>query len=396
VFAGTPRSAQLLIHPLRARRGLLGADACVATIEQQSREAGARELHVQPVLTTRFGPTACAILCALVACVTSSHCAVADPVEDFYRGKQIRIVIRAAPGGNYDLYSRLLARHIVRFIPGQPVAIPVNMPGGSGLTALNYVADVHPRDGSVLTMVTQTFPLEQALALNDKLKVDLRALNWIANMSDATSVLLTSRMSATRTIEDAKRRETIIGVPSLADASAWLTMITNGTLGTRFKLVPGYTSGPNMNLAMERGEIEGRGTSNPKAMFAGGSERGADGRPLFNPIVQWGLKPNPDYPEAPLLIALAATPEQKVVFDFVGRVASLARPIATNQDVPPERVAALRRAFDSTMKDPEFLSEAERQLMEIRPMAGEGLARLVTDIVNAPASVVDEVRRAVR
>src|SRR5262245_64821329 len=88
--------------------------------------------------------------------------AAADPIEDFYRGKQIRIVIRAAPGGNYDLYSRLLARHIVRFIPGHPTAIPVNMPGGSGLTALNYVADVHPRDGTVLTMVTQTFPLEQA------------------------------------------------------------------------------------------------------------------------------------------------------------------------------------------------------------------------------------------
>jgi len=333
-------------------------------------------------------------IAALVAFAAGA--ATADPVEDFYKGRQIRIVIRATPGGNYDLYSRLLARHIARFIPGHPIAIPVNMPGGSGLTALNYVADVHPRDGTVLTMVTQTFPLEQALALNDKLKVDMRALNWIGNMSDATSVLLTSRASATRTIEDAKRRETIIGVPSLADASAWLTLITNGTLGTKFKLVPGYTSGPNMNLAMERGEIEGRGTSNPKAMFAGGSERGANGRPLFNLILQWGLKPNTDYPEAPLLSALASTSEQKVVFDFVGRVASLARPIATNQDVPPERVAALRRAFEATMKDPEFLSEAERQLMEITPMAGEELAQLVTDIVDAPASIIEEVRRAVR
>ena len=109
-------------------------------------------------------------------------------------------------------------------------------------------------------------------------------------MSDATSFLLTARASATRTIDDAKRRETIIGVPSLADASAWLTLVTNGTLGTRFKLVPGYTSGPDMNLAMERGEIDGRGTSNPKAMFAGGSARGADGQPLFNLILQWGLK----------------------------------------------------------------------------------------------------------
>jgi tripartite-type tricarboxylate transporter receptor subunit TctC len=338
----------------------------------------------------------CYCIVSAVAAVSLIAPAAADPVEDFYKGKQIRLVIRAAPGGNYDLYTRLIARHIVRFIPGRPSAIPVNMPGGSGLTALNYVTDVHPRDGTVLTMVTQTFPLEQALNLNDKLKVDMRRLNWIGNMSDATSFLLTTRASPTKTLDDAQRRETIIGVPSLADATAWLTLITNGTLGTRFKLVPGYTSGPNMNLAMERGEIEGRGTSNPKAMFTGGAERGPDGRPLFNFLLQWGLKKNQDYPDTPLLGELAANAEQKVVFDFVGRVASLARPIATNYDVPAERVAALRRAFDATMKDPEFLAEAGRQFMEIDPTSGEALQQIVTDIVNAPAAVVEKVRQAVR
>ena len=344
-------------------------------------------------------PAARSIVATLIAVaalgIALPRNALAQPVADFYRGKQLKVIIRAAPGGNYDLYLRLLARHIVRHIPGNPTAVPMNMPGGGGLTSLNYFDKVAPHDGTALTMVTQTQPMDQALGL-DKSNIDMRALNWIGNMSDATSFLLTSRASATRTIEDAKRRETIIGVPSLADASAWLTQVTNGTLGTRFKLVPGYTSGPNMNLAMERGEIDGRGTSNPKGMFAGGSERGADGRPLFNLIVQWGLKQNPDYPEAPLLSDLATSPEQKVVFDFVGRVASLARPIATNADVPAERVAALRRAFDATMKDPEFHAEAERQLMEITPMAGEGLAQLVTDIVNAPASVMEQVRRAVR
>src|SRR4051794_14052080 len=355
----------------------------------------------QPILRQLFSPNMtrmvrCLALAAPVIAAFVALSARADPVEDFYRGKQIRIVIRAAPGGNYDLYSRLLARHIVRFIPGNPTTIPVNMPGGSGLTALNYVADVHAKDGTVLTMMTQTFPLEQALNLNDKLKADMRRLNWIGNMSDATSFLLTSRASQTRTIDDAKRRETVIGVPSLADTSAWLTQVTNGMLGTRFKLVPGYTSGPDMNLAMERGEIDGRGTSNPKAMFAGGAEHGRDGRPLFNFLLQWGVKKNLDFGNVPLLSELATNPEQKAIFDFVCQVASLARPVTTNADVPPERVAALRRAFDLTMKDPEFLAEAERQLMEITPMAGEGLAQLVTDIVNAPASVIEQVRRALR
>ncbi|MEA2988808.1 MAG: hypothetical protein QOG83_1519 [Alphaproteobacteria bacterium] len=331
-----------------------------------------------------------------VSSVLAGAAAKADAVEDFYKGKQIRVVIRATPGGNYDLYSRLLIRHMVRHIPGNPTALPVNMPGGSGLTALNYVADVHPKDGTVLTMVTQSFPLEQALNLNDKLKVDMRRLNWIGNMSDASNFLLTAGRSLTRSLDDAKRRETIIGVPSIADASAWLTNVTNGTLGTRFKLVPGYTSGPDMNLAMERGEIDGRGTSNPNAMVPGGGNAGPDGRPLFNFIMQWGLKKNRDYQNVPLLCELATNAEQKVVFDFVCRVASLARPVVTNADVPAERVQALRRAFDATMKDSEFLAEALRQGMELSPMAGEELAQLVGEIVNAPSAVVEKVRQAVR
>src|SRR5215469_14416007 len=115
----------------------------------------------------------------------------------------------------------------------------------------------------------QSFPLEQALGINDKLKIDMRSLNWIGNVSDASNFLLTSAKSATRTFGDARRRETIIGVPSVADPTAWLAQLSNAMLGTRFKLVPGYTSGPDMNLAMERGEIDGRGTSNPAAMLPG-------------------------------------------------------------------------------------------------------------------------------
>src|ERR1043166_3134416 len=332
-------------------------------------------------------------LCVLAAMATSAR---ADPVEDFYRGKQIRAVIRATPGGNYDLYTRLLIRHMVRFIPGHPTAIAVNMPGGSGLTALNYVADVHPRDGTVLTMVTQTFPLEQALGPNDKRKGDMRRLNWIGNMSDASNILLPSGRSQTKTLGDARRRETIIGVPSLADTSAWLTLITNGTLGTKFKLVPGYTSGPDMNLAMERGEIDGRGTSNPNGMFTGGGTAGPDGKPLFNFLLQWGLKKNKGYEHVPLLSELAAKDDQRLIFDFVCKVASLARPVATNYDVPPERVAALRRAFAMTLTDADFLAEAARTSLEISLQRGDELQALVADIVDAPPDVVEKVRQAVK
>src|SRR3954464_8351549 len=128
--------------------------------------------------------------------------AAADPIEDFYRGKQIRIYIRASPGGNYDIYSRVLARHITRFIPGNPSVLPINMPGGGGVVALNYVANAAPRDGTVLTMITQSFPMDQALGLNKSLKIDLRTLGWIGNLSDTNEFLFTLKDSPTKTLAD--------------------------------------------------------------------------------------------------------------------------------------------------------------------------------------------------
>ena len=135
---------------------------------------------------------------ALLLGLLAQPAAAADPVADFYRGKQIKLYIRAAPGGNYDIYSRLLGRHIGRFIPGNPSVLPINMPGGGGLVALNYVANVAPRDGTVLTMITQSFPMDQTLGLDRNLKVDLRTLNWIGNMSETNEFFYTAKSSPTR------------------------------------------------------------------------------------------------------------------------------------------------------------------------------------------------------
>jgi len=316
----------------------------------------------------------------------------ADPVEDFYKGKQLRFIIRAGPGGNYDLYSRLLARHLVRHIPGRPTAVPENMPGGSGLTALNYVAEIAPKDGTVLTMVTQTFPVEQALGLNRNLKLDLRRLAWLGNMSETNTFLLTSRFSATATLEDAKRRETIMAVPSTADVTAWLTALLNNTLGTRFKLVAGYPSGPAMNLAMERKEVEGRGTTNPHTMFG---DSPGDGAGTFHLLLQSGLRKDRDYPDVPLLRELAGNDEQRRVFDYFSKMGALARPIALAGGVPGERLAALRAAFNATMADEEFLAEARRQSMDIGMMSGEDVQRIVDELVDVAPPLLDRLKQAI-
>src|SRR5258708_3438471 len=310
--------------------------------------------------------------------------AAADPVEDFYRGKQIKIYIRAAPGGNYDVYSRLLGRHLARFLPGNPSVLPINMPGGGGLVALNYVANVAPRDGTVLTMITQSFPMDQALGLDKNLKVDLRSLNWIGNMSETNEFFYTAKSSPTKTLQDARRRETPVAATGAGSIMTQLAAVYNNMLGTRFKVIYGYPSGPDMTLAVERGEVEGRSTSNPQVLGA----RKAEVVAKYNFIIQAGLRKLPGYEDAPLLRQLASGAEQQAVFDFISKAVVVARPIVTNPAVPPERVAALRRAFDAAMADPLLLDEAPRENLEIGTRSGGGLQGIVAENLTPPAPIL--------
>ena len=331
-------------------------------------------------------------LIAAVACVIlAAGAAAADPVADFYQGKQIRFVIRAAPGGNYDLYMRLLARYMVRHVPGSPEAIPVNMPGGGGLTALNYTMNVAPHDGTVLTMVTSTAPMDQVLGNIKTANIDLRSLQWIGNMSDENYFLVTSRESGIRTLDDATRREVRLAGAGVADTQQTLIAVCNSLLGTRFRSIIGYRTGAEMNLAVERREADGRSTTNLPALFA----TRPDGAAAFHPLLQAGLKKSPEFPNVPLLRELARTPEQKVVFEFLSRAVSPGRPVATNGKVPAERVAALRRAFDLAIKDPMLHEDAKRQKLDISPWTGARLQQVVSDILDTPAADIARILRAI-
>jgi tripartite-type tricarboxylate transporter receptor subunit TctC len=332
------------------------------------------------------------LLPVFVIAVLAAAPAVAEPVADFYRGKQIKIYIRAAPGGNYDIYSRLLGRHIARFIPGNPSVLPINMPGGGGLVALNYVANVAPRDGTAITMITQSFPMDQALGLDKNLKVDLRSLNWIGNMSDTNEFFFTAKSSPTRTLQDARMRETPVAATGAGSIMTQLAAVYNNMLGTRFKVIYGYPSGPDMTLAMERGEVEGRSTSNPQVLAPSKAEVTAK----YNFLIQAGLRKLPDYEEVPLLRELAANAEQQAVFDFISKAVVVARPIATNPGVPPERVAALRHAFDAAMADPLFRDEARRENLDIGTRSGEELQAMVAEMLATPPSILAQVAQAIQ
>ena len=333
------------------------------------------------------------LLASLCAGVTPSF-ANAQDESRFYDGKQIRMIIRSGVGGGYDLYSRMLARHIGKHIPGNPSILPVNMPGGGGILAANFVATVAPRDGTILTMVSQGLPTDQALGLTPSFKADLRTFNWIGNMSSSNQVTVVWHTSKTQSFEEAKVRETMIGSTGAGSVSTQLPALFNNLLGTKFKIITGYPDGREVDMAMERGEVEGRGT-NPWASYKSAQPRLVKER-LIRPIIQIGLEKEPDLPDVPLLLDQPVAPEDKPVLEFMSKAVMVGRPIGTTPGVPPARVNVLRRAFDATLKDSEFVAEATAQNAEIDYMSGETLAKIIDDLIGAPPAVHERVKAVLR
>ncbi|MFN3891192.1 MAG: Bug family tripartite tricarboxylate transporter substrate binding protein [Beijerinckiaceae bacterium] len=333
-----------------------------------------------------------AICAALGACAGFAAPAAADPVSSFYAGKQMRFIIRTPPGGDYDQLSRLLARHIGKHIPGQPNVTPQNMPGGGGIIAANYVGQIAPRDGTILTMVSQGLPVDQALGLNPSLKADLREFYWLGNMANSNQLIAVWHTSPTMTIEDAKKRVTTIGSTGAGSMSVQLPAFYNNVLGTRFAIVVGYPNGQHVDLAMERGELEGRGTNTYAGYMT--SKPHYLKEKLLRPLLQVGIEPEAELPGVPLLKDLPLSEADRPIAEYMSKAVSVGRPVATTPGVPADRAAALRKAFDRTLEDPEFKDEAEKMNAEIRPMSGEVLARIVRDLIEAPAPVRARVKQA--
>jgi len=333
--------------------------------------------------------TAAALISALV---TGPACA--DAVADFYKGKQIKFIIRAGVGGTYDLYARLLGRHMGAHIPGNPSILPVNMSGAGGIKAAMYVAEVAPRDGSILTIVSQGLAADQGLGLNPSFQADLRDFNWVGNLSSAGQVVVTWHTSPTRTLADAMARPTVMGVTGAGSISVQIGAVLNNVIGTKLKLVVGYPDGNDVNLAMERGEVEGRCSSPWPSFLAATPHYVLD--KLITPVVQVGLEKEPDLPDVPLLRELARTAPERQILDFMSLAVAIGRPVATTPGVPVDRVAALRKAFDETLRDPAFIADAEKQRLEIRAMGGGQLADLVRQVIETPAELRERVKLAIQ
>ncbi|MCC2098762.1 MAG: hypothetical protein KDJ29_17855 [Hyphomicrobiales bacterium] len=322
--------------------------------------------------------------------------AAADSVRDFYSGpgKKMQFVIRSTPGGGYDLLTRLLSRHLGRFIPGNPTLTPVNMPGGGGIVAANYLYNVAPKDGSVIEIISQGLAVDQALGLSKQLRADLRKFNWIVNVVYSNQTLVTWGKSKTKSLAEARKRVTTIGSTGAGSVSVQLPALLNNTIGTKFKIIFGYRGGHAINIAMERGEVEGRG-ANPYTDWMASQPNWIPDR-IVIPIVQIGLKKEAGLPDTPLLLDQKVAPEDRPVIEFMSKAAAVGRPLATAPGVPKERVQALEKAFFDMAKDPKFLEDAKRSHSTIRPMTGKDITALITGIIETPQDVKDRVKAVLR
>lgn len=327
-----------------------------------------------------------------ISAAASAQSAGDKSVADFYKGKQMKFIIRSEPGGGFDLYSRLIARHIVRYIPGNPSIIPQNMPGAGGIIAANYMGDLAPKDGTHLTMISQALPMDQALGFTPNLKADLRTFGWMGNLGDSNMLTFTWHTSPTKTIEDAKKRETLMGGTGAQSISYWMPFIYNAALGTKIKMIHGYKSSGEMKLAMQRGEVEGYGGQPWVAVKSSSAEMVANKQ--FNYLVQVGVRKEKDLPDVPLLTELATTEEGKAIANFVSKSLAVGRTTGTTPGVPPQRLAALRKAFMDATKDPLFLSEAEKagEGGEIAPIDGLTVQQMIADVLGAPQGIRDKVK----
>jgi tripartite-type tricarboxylate transporter receptor subunit TctC len=311
-------------------------------------------------------------------------------VAQFYRGNVLDLYIGFSVGGGYDVYARLVARHLGKHIPGHPTVVPINMDGAGSLKVANWLYNVAPKDGSAIGTFSRGVPFEPLIGNRESARFDATKFTWIGSTTNEVSVCVTWKRTGIQKFEDVYRQELIVGgTGSGADADVFPKVI-KGVLGARFKLVSGYPGGNDIEFAMERGEVDGRCgwswssiLSQKKAWLDNGTIR---------PLLQLALKKHPDLPNLPLVMDLARNEEERQIFKLIFVRGALGRPYMAPPGIPAERAAALRKAFDEMVKDPAFLAEAKRSRLEITPISGEELQHLLVDVYKTPPAIVDKTR----
>ncbi|HEY4133928.1 MAG TPA: tripartite tricarboxylate transporter substrate-binding protein [Alphaproteobacteria bacterium] len=342
------------------------------------------------ILSGRALSTAAAL--ALTGFAALPTAADAQSVEQFYKGKTVNVYIGFTPGGTYDIFGRMVARYIGKYIPGQPTVVAQNMPGAGSFKAANFVYAVAPKDGTALGIVSQTVALEEALG-TPGVQYKSAELNWVGRATSNIEVQLTWMTSKTKTMQDALTNETPVASTGPGSPSEGYPRLLNGLIGTKFKIIGGYPGSTDGLLAMERGEVDGALTSwNTVKVSRADWLR----EKKINILVQYTIERSPEIPDVPTFVELGKTDEDKKILAFYVSGGEIGRSFFTTPGVPKERVAALRKAFSDMVKDPDLLADIDHMKADFIPLDGEKLQKLIEDTAKVSPAIIAKMQTHLR
>ena len=330
--------------------------------------------------------------CVVVAlfCLNAGKIGGAAAEDEFFRGKTVRVLIGAAPGGGYDQDARLIARHIAAHLPGNPTAVAENMPGASSLVLTNYLFNSAPRDGTAFGIINLAMPLEQLLG-NQNIHFDATKFAWLGRTRKATEMGVVWHTSPVNTIRDVFEHETIVGGTGPTSETEYVPRLLNNLAGTKFRIVSGFSGISDLGLAMERGEVEG-GAAPLDALMGYRSDWLRDKKVKM--LVIYTRTRNPAIPDVPSMVELGRDDEAKNILALYASSAEIGRAFIAPPGLPPDRLSQLKTAFEETFKDPAFLDDAKAQRVDLEPLNGEGLQQLVTQMQSFPGSLIPKARDA--
>ncbi len=329
-----------------------------------------------------------AVIYGIAGATAIGGVACAQTPAEFYKGRNFEIIIGYAPGGSNDTYSRMLAQHIGKHIPGNPTVIARNMPGAGSFLAVNHIYAAAAKDGTAIALGAPTMALDEKLG-NPGVRFKTAELNWVGRIGPLINIAFTWKTSPVKTLEQARQREATLSGTGAGSTASVYPLVLNNVLGTKFKLVMGYRGSNEAMLAVERGEVEGHSTAF-EAVRAAKPSWLADGS--INIFVQFGLKRLPDLPNVPTAIESAPDEQAREVLTAIMSASEIGTSFFATPGAPADRLTALRRAFDATMADPAFAGDLNRMKMDMGPMKGEDLQKLVVDFSNMSPQLLDRVR----
>ena len=343
------------------------------------------------MMRTREGRLARAVLGAALALLASAAIVLAQSTGDFYQGRTINLYIGYSPGGAYDLYARVIARHLGAHIPGNPTIVPQNMEGAGSLRLANYLYRVAPQDGTAMATFGRGIAFDPLL-LGQGDAFNAEKMNWLGSANNEVSVCVAMRNSGVTSFQDLLTKELTVGGTGASSDTDQFPRVLNAVLGTHFKIVQGYPGGNDVVLAMERGEVAGRCGWSWSSVLSTHKSWIADKRMIV--LVQLSLTKHPDLPDVPLVMDFAKTDQQRQILKIILARNVMGRPFVAPPNLPADRVAVLRQAFMDTMTDKNFLAEADKLHLEINPVSGAEVEKLVKDVYATPPDIVAKTKAA--